>query len=353
MTMGVPRLLVLLAGVATHVKVGQRCRSARLGIDLFGWLHQAVVNHYDSLVVQKPPNYRPVVDEVLDRARVYLARGIHPLFVLDGRRLIGKGGTDEERARKRLLASQAIDDALAQLTEEERDAVESGHAELEVEEQTLKAAAAVDDGLIAAVIASLRKLGLAYIKAPYEADAQLVALDRLDIIQFVETVDSDLIVGRCRRVLTKVNPETGDATLYEMSKITAHVPDRDATSEQPLLKLTRRWGPSILLAYAVLAGCDYHKIPGYGPKTALKILSALRFHGSGFTPEQLWTKAHALHRQGGHRVPDPGAKAEFIKVVTSALACYESQIVYNPCSCYWRAAGQAGKDRWIAPRCSR
>lgn len=63
--MGVPRLLVLLAGVATQVKVGQRCRSARLGIDLFGWLHQAVVNHYDSLVVQKPPDYRPVVDEVL------------------------------------------------------------------------------------------------------------------------------------------------------------------------------------------------------------------------------------------------------------------------------------------------
>eukprot|EP01044_Picomonas_judraskeda_P003657 COSAG03_NODE_306_length_9154_cov_7.381999_3_plen_104_part_00 len=69
-----PRLLVLLAGVAEHVTVGRRCRSARLGIDLFGWLHQAVVNHYDSLVVQNPPNYGPVVQEVLDRARNYLGR---------------------------------------------------------------------------------------------------------------------------------------------------------------------------------------------------------------------------------------------------------------------------------------
>ena len=130
--MGVPRLLVLLAGVATQVKVGQRCRSARLGIDLFGWLHQAIVNHFDSLVVQDPPNYRPVVEEVLDRARNYLARGIHPLFVLDGRRLPGKGGTDEERARKRLLASQAIDDALGELSDAERDAVENGEVELEL-----------------------------------------------------------------------------------------------------------------------------------------------------------------------------------------------------------------------------
>jgi hypothetical protein len=119
--MGATRLLVLLAGISKPVKLGKQCRAQRVGVDLFGWLHQEAVTHFDSLVARAPPNYSPVVQAIVDRARVYLAHGIHPLFVLDGRRLPGKGGTDEQRAEKRLLASQAIDAALENLTEDERD----------------------------------------------------------------------------------------------------------------------------------------------------------------------------------------------------------------------------------------
>ena len=176
--MGAQRLLILLHGISAEVKMGKLCRSARVGIDLFGWLHQAAVNHYDSLVVQSPRDCNPIVQEILERIRTYLARGIHPVCVLDGRRLPGKGMTDEKRARKRLLASQAIDEALAALTEEERDKVEAGLTEIDVDERTLKAAVAIDDELVTAVITGLREMGAPLIKAPYEADQQLVALDR-------------------------------------------------------------------------------------------------------------------------------------------------------------------------------
>ena len=93
--MGATRLMVLLAGISKLVKLGKQCRAQRVGVDLFGWLHQEAVTHYDSLVVQRPPDYHPVVQAIVDRARNYLGHGIHPLFVLDGRRLPGKGGTDE------------------------------------------------------------------------------------------------------------------------------------------------------------------------------------------------------------------------------------------------------------------
>jgi hypothetical protein len=97
--MGATRLMVLLAGISKLVKLGKQCRAQRVGVDLFGWLHQEALTHYDSLVVQRPPSYRPVVQAIVDRARNYLGHDIHPLFVLDGHRLPGQGGTDEERAK--------------------------------------------------------------------------------------------------------------------------------------------------------------------------------------------------------------------------------------------------------------
>eukprot|EP01049_Picozoa_sp_SAG25_P003492 SAG25_NODE_201_length_11995_cov_74.743695_4_plen_100_part_00 len=50
---------------------------------------------------------------------------------------------------------------------------EAGEQDIEVDEKTLKAAVAVDDGLVTAVICSMREAGLAYVKAPFEADHRL------------------------------------------------------------------------------------------------------------------------------------------------------------------------------------
>jgi hypothetical protein len=66
--MGATRLMVLLAGISKLVKLGKQCRAQRVGVDLFGWLHQEAVTHYDSLVVQRPPDYRPVVQAIVGRA---------------------------------------------------------------------------------------------------------------------------------------------------------------------------------------------------------------------------------------------------------------------------------------------
>ena len=85
--MGAAGLLALLGGVRKDGKVFQRCRGQVLGIDSFGWLHQLCLDNYDSMVLQEPRNYAPVVHDFAEQLRIYLCRGVVPLLVFDGRRL--------------------------------------------------------------------------------------------------------------------------------------------------------------------------------------------------------------------------------------------------------------------------
>jgi hypothetical protein len=52
--MGATRLMVLLAGISKLVKLGKQCRAQRVGVDLFGWLHQEAVTHYVRIIAQEP-----------------------------------------------------------------------------------------------------------------------------------------------------------------------------------------------------------------------------------------------------------------------------------------------------------
>lgn len=51
------------------------------------------------------------------------------------------------------------------------------------------------------VIVELQKLDIEYIVAPYEADAQLAYLEKIQLVDGVITEDSDLLVFGCKYVL--------------------------------------------------------------------------------------------------------------------------------------------------------
>ena len=84
--MGVATLLTRLAPIRQEVKMFRICQGSVIGVDAFVWLHQFAVNHFDSLVAVREPDYKPVVKAFLERAREYLLRGMTPFFVFDGRR---------------------------------------------------------------------------------------------------------------------------------------------------------------------------------------------------------------------------------------------------------------------------
>jgi 5'-3' exonuclease len=332
--MGVHALLTTIAPVRETVKIWHKCKGANIGIDAFGWLHQLAINRYEELVVHQPRNCDGVVKDFLEMARQYMVNGVLPIFVFDGRRLPGKSETDEQRAVRRLHASELVNDVLAGLSDEERQAVEDGTSTIPLEPKTIKAAVNVDDQLVTAVITELRRSGFGYFKAPYEADHMLACLDRLDMVQYVETVDSDLIAHGVRRVLTKVNHETGGAHLFEAVKLQTPVGGHeDATKDNPLLQLTRRWGVTALHYYAALAGCDYCQLKGYGKKRALQILAGLpaATTANSISATKVYTVALRLSKQEGQNFPSPPLpKAGFIAAIERAIELFKDEIIYHP-----------------------
>ena len=51
------------------------------------------------------------------------------------------------------------------------------------------------------VIKALHKLGVDVLVAPYEADAQLAYLNKINVAQIVITEDSDLVLFGCEKVI--------------------------------------------------------------------------------------------------------------------------------------------------------
>lgn len=50
------------------------------------------------------------------------------------------------------------------------------------------------------IIKALQNLGVDILVAPYEADAQLAYLNKIDVAQIIITEDSDLILFGCEKV---------------------------------------------------------------------------------------------------------------------------------------------------------
>ena len=62
----------------------------------------------------------------------------------------------------------------------------------------------------------LKLLGVEYIVAPYEADAQLAYMSHTGIIDVVVTEDSDLLTFGCRRVFFKMENNFGNGEEIDM-----------------------------------------------------------------------------------------------------------------------------------------
>lgn len=50
------------------------------------------------------------------------------------------------------------------------------------------------------LIQELKRCGIEYVVAPYEADAQMAFLDKIGAVSAIVTEDSDMILFGCRRV---------------------------------------------------------------------------------------------------------------------------------------------------------
>lgn len=197
--------------------------------------------------------------------------GVTPYLVFDGAYLPSKAGTEASRAKNR---------------EESRrrgmELLKAGKAR-EAEKEFQKAVDVTPE-MARNLIEELKRNNVAYVVAPYEADSQLVYLEREGIIDGIVSEDSDLLVFGAKRLITKL---TKYGECIEINR-------RDFAAVREV-SLTG-WTDADFRRMAILSGCDYlDGIHDVGLKTAYRLI---RKHK---TPERI---VKMLQFEGKHRISE-------------------------------------------------
>lgn len=174
--------------------------------------------------------------------------GVKPYMVFDGDYLPSKAATEASREKSR--------DEKKKLAKELLKAGKPSQAT-----QEFQKCIDITPEMAAAVIQQLKKMNVDYVVAPYEADAQLVYLERNGLIDGIISDDSDLLVFGAKRLLTKLDQY---GSCMEINR-------RDFCACREV-SLTG-WSDADFRRMAIMSGCDYLKgLPGVGLKTSYRML---------------------------------------------------------------------------------
>ncbi|KAK1757238.1 hypothetical protein QBC47DRAFT_297180 [Echria macrotheca] len=263
-----PGLLPLLKSIHRQSEL-KKYAGQTLGVDGYVWLHRGAMACAMELAQGKPT--RKYVDYAMHRVKMFKHFGVTPYLVFDGDYLPSKAGTESSREQRREDSRKAGLELLkagkpAQALPEFQKAID------------------VTPEMARHLIEDLKKANLPYVVAPYEADAQLVYLERQGLINGIVSEDSDLLVFGAKRLLTKLD-QYGHC--IEINR-------KDFCSVREI-SLTG-WTDADFRRMAILSGCDYLDGPSnMGLKTAYRMLRKYK------TPERL---IKMLQFDGKFRMPD-------------------------------------------------
>ncbi len=240
-----PGLLPLLKSIQRPTEL-KKYAGETLAVDAYGWLHRAAISCAMELAQGRPT--RKYVDSVMHRVRMVQHFGITPYLVFDGDFLPSKAATEASRAKRREESRKAG-----------QELVNGGNPKQAFAE--FQKAIDITPEMACHLIEELKKLSLPYIVAPYEADAQMVYLERQGLVSGIISEDSDLLVFGAKRLLTKL-----DATGHCVEINRREFP---ACREIALTD----WTDKEFRHMAILSGCDYLEgIGNIGLKTAYRMI---------------------------------------------------------------------------------
>ncbi|OBT90903.1 hypothetical protein VE02_00415 [Pseudogymnoascus sp. 03VT05] len=266
--MGISGLLPLLKSIHKPCNL-KKFAGQTIGVDAYGWLHRGTISCTMDLVMGKPT--RKFVDFAMHRVRMLQHFGVIPFLIFDGDYLPSKAATEADR-NKRRAASKTLGLELL-------NAGKVAQANLE-----LQKAVDVTPEMARQLIDELNIAGVQYIVAPYEADAQMVYLERKGVLDGILSEDSDLLVFGAKCLLTKLD-QYGNCIEINQADFSAC---RD-------INLTG-WSEKEFRQMAILSGCDYlSSITNMGLKTAYrmirkhknveKVIRMLQFDGKYHVPK--------------------------------------------------------------------
>lgn len=244
--MGVNGLLPILSEIQEKGTL-ERYRGKTLAIDTFGWLHRGLISCAQELCLDQPT--RRYISSVMKKVDMLRHFGVEPYFVFDGSSLPTKEATNAERRKNRDAARLRADNFTKQ-----------GQSKLAWKE--FMKAACVTSQMVKSLIIEFDKAGIKYVVAPYEADPQMVYLEKVGLCDGILSEDSDLLIFGCNRLITKLKD---DGTCIEINR--ANFNKVKKVNDLPGYTLNH------LQLVAMLSGCDYTKgVAGVGIRTAFTLV---------------------------------------------------------------------------------
>ena len=300
-TMGVTGLLPCLQEITTVVSL-ERYRGLTVAVDAMSWLHKGIfacnvkvlaksqrfgcnggggggvggghgdnrprVNAVSSSSSSSSPSSK-CIEYTISKAEILRVKfGIEVLLVIDGDALPSK---DDENTQRREDRDMAFEKALA------ADKANDSRTARRLYAQSCS----VTHEMRYALIQRCNEVGLSFIVAPFEADAQMARLAQTGIVDLVITEDSDILVYGCPRALFKVDFSTYQGQEIQLMK---NLGDNITPS-------FRNWTHDMFVFMCIISGCDYCKgVPGIGIKLAHKIVRVHR------TPSKIFNALRAANR---------------------------------------------------------
>ncbi|KAF8921128.1 PIN domain-like protein [Mucidula mucida] len=290
--MGISGLLPALKSIQ-QTKSLSDFEGKTVAVDTYAWLHRAVHTCAIELATDKPTT--KYVHYIMERVRILRHHGVEPYMVFDGGPLPAKKETEVSRKAKR-------EEALAK-----GRALHAQGKQAQAREAFVKCVD-VTPQMAFQCIKALRAENVAYVVAPYEADAQMAYLERVGLVDAIITEDSDMLVFGCKNVLYKL--DTVQRTVISISRA-------DFSSVRSDGIILTNWSDKQFRTMAILSGCDYlASIPGIGLKTACTLLRKWK------TVEQV---VRAIALEGKKNVP-----RGYLDNFKLAEKCFLHQRVYDP-----------------------
>lgn len=266
-------------------------KGKRMAVDGYCWLHKSVLLLTNEILDN--PNSKKYLGYLVRRLEHLLQFNIIPVLVFDGDKLPMKKLAEQEREKHRdevrnyaitLLNQGLLKEAQAKMTE----------------------AYDINPVMAYEFIKELKKRNIEYYVAPYEADAQLAYLSRKGLVDCVITEDSDLLALGCKKVLFKLDAETGLGREISIEN-RGNCQGFDFSS----------FSDDKFLTFCILTGCDYFKIKGLGIKGAYNAIKNVNSYTKCL--ENIKTKCPSI--QIG-----PSKIEEFEK----AFLTFKYQVIYCP-----------------------
>ncbi|MDO9011735.1 MAG: hypothetical protein Q7U78_08010, partial [Gallionella sp.] len=292
-----------------------------VGMDASCWLHRYAAKHVEHSFAD---NVEPSALDFVELLDVWRSYGITVVVVFDGPNAYPpKAATAGKRAAGREAAKAAV-----------------ATSDTTTKLKHMRKSLSVTRKLVTRVVELLRQRKVNYIFAPYEADAQLAALDREGFIEIVVTLDQDLLIHRVRNVILHLDNATGICDLYrtEILGVPLQVGEAPSALRSLLAGTTALQRQPWLHLLAAIAGCDYMHIQLVGITTATSVLKrCMSKVGMDAVFASVLTAAaeeihSALATKGGVKLTgtsEPLSIEELVTALTHCTDAFESAPAYS------------------------